>query len=181
MKLTSILAFSLLVAVSPYSMAQWQWIDGQGRKVFSDRPPPADIPANNVLRQPSGSSGSSGGSAGSRSPAPSTASAATNTTPAAATSGTDDRLAQRQRATQQQEGKQAAQDTAKAQADKARLTQARNDNCERARSARDTLTSGRMLGYTNAQGERGFMDEDTRAAEIQRAESVMNSDCGPVK
>ena len=34
------------------SLAQWQWIDKDGRKVFSDQSPPADIPAKNILKQP---------------------------------------------------------------------------------------------------------------------------------
>ncbi|MBF9265764.1 DUF4124 domain-containing protein, partial [Paracidovorax cattleyae] len=34
--------------------AQWQWIDKDGRKVFSDRPPPTDVPARNILKQPGG-------------------------------------------------------------------------------------------------------------------------------
>ena len=32
--------------------AQWQWVDNAGRKVFSDQPPPTDIPAKNILKQP---------------------------------------------------------------------------------------------------------------------------------
>jgi len=32
--------------------AQWQWLDKDGRKVFSDRPPPADVPDKNILAQP---------------------------------------------------------------------------------------------------------------------------------
>src|SRR5439155_3889668 len=34
--------------------AQWQWLDKDGRKVFSDQAPPGDIPANRVLRAPAG-------------------------------------------------------------------------------------------------------------------------------
>ena len=33
-------------------MAQWQWTDQDGRKVFSDRPPPADVPPARILKQP---------------------------------------------------------------------------------------------------------------------------------
>ncbi|WP_216088085.1 DUF4124 domain-containing protein, partial [Shigella flexneri] len=32
-----------------------QWVDKDGRKVFSDRPPPVDVPAKNILKQPGGS------------------------------------------------------------------------------------------------------------------------------
>jgi hypothetical protein len=37
------------------AQAQWQWVDKDGRKVFSDRAPPPDIPARNILRQPGSS------------------------------------------------------------------------------------------------------------------------------
>ena len=65
--------------VSLNAFAQWQWIDKDGRKVFSDRPPPADVPDKNILRQPN-----------MRAPAaaptqtPPAAQSATNASPAAA-------------------------------------------------------------------------------------------------
>ncbi|WP_412179990.1 DUF4124 domain-containing protein, partial [Variovorax paradoxus] len=31
--------------------AQWQWIDKNGKKVFSDQPPPTDIPEKNIVRR----------------------------------------------------------------------------------------------------------------------------------
>src|SRR3954452_20783769 len=34
------------------SFAQWQWIDKDGHKVFSDQSPPAEVPAKNILRRP---------------------------------------------------------------------------------------------------------------------------------
>ena len=40
--------------VSTSLFAQWQWLDKDGRKVYSDRPPPTDIPAKNILKQPAG-------------------------------------------------------------------------------------------------------------------------------
>ena len=46
------LLMGLLLACSSAAMAQWQWIDGTGRKVFSDTPPPASIPDKSILRKP---------------------------------------------------------------------------------------------------------------------------------
>jgi hypothetical protein len=31
--------------------AQWQWIDKNGKKVFSDQAPPPDVPEKNILRR----------------------------------------------------------------------------------------------------------------------------------
>ena len=56
MNITKFALFAALSCCSVSAMAQWQWIDGQGRKVFSDRAPPAEIPAKNVLRSPGGAS-----------------------------------------------------------------------------------------------------------------------------
>ncbi len=33
------------------AQAQWQWLDHSGRKVYSDQPPPTDIPLKNILKQ----------------------------------------------------------------------------------------------------------------------------------
>jgi hypothetical protein len=41
------------------ALAQWQWIDKDGRKVYSDRSPPSDIPEKNILKMPRGAKGKS--------------------------------------------------------------------------------------------------------------------------
>jgi len=41
-------------AFSLTALAQWQWIDKDGRKVYSDRSPPSDIPEKNILKAPRG-------------------------------------------------------------------------------------------------------------------------------
>ena len=65
------------------------------------------------------------------------------------------------------------------QAEQAKRDAQRADNCNRAKQAKVTLTSGRMLSSVNANGERGFMDEATRDAEVKRADAVIASECGP--
>jgi hypothetical protein len=155
--------------------AQWQWIDGQGRKVFSDRAPGPEIPAKNILRQPGGGSAPAPAAAPSTStPASAGDTAAAAPAPAAPAAaekpGTDKGL-------EEQKRKAEAQDAAKARADKERSARQRQDNCDRARQAKASLSSGRLLAYTNAQGERGFMDDATREAEIKRADTVIAADC----
>ena len=160
-----ILKFTLIAAIACCSvpaMAQWQWIDGQGQKVFSDRAPPADIPAKNILRQPGG--GSAKTVTAEAAPAPAAA------PKPAAEQGVDKGL-------QEQKRKQEALDAEKAQADKAKREQQRQENCNRAKQAKGTLNSGRLLSSVNAKGERGFMDEATRDAETKRADDVISSDC----
>jgi len=148
--------------------AQWQWVDKDGRKVFSDRPPPEDVPAKSILKQPQG--------AARPALAPSVAAA-----PASATlpnvprpTGKDSELEAKKSAA---EAAEAAQK--KAEADRA--NKARAENCNRAQQAKATLNSGQLLSHTNAQGERAFMDEGTRANENRRADAVIASECGPAK
>jgi len=52
MKLTRPLFLAFVCMVPLLAAAQWQWIDKDGRKVFSDRPPPSDIAPNRILKQP---------------------------------------------------------------------------------------------------------------------------------
>ena len=44
MKLKSALILGVLSAVSLVAAAQWQWLDKDGHKVFSDRAPPPETP-----------------------------------------------------------------------------------------------------------------------------------------
>lgn len=160
--------FAAIACCSVPAIAQWQWIDGQGRKVFSDRAPPADIPAKNVLRSPGGSSPSKASAAPVSEPNPVPVAVGKP----AADKGVDKGL-------EEQKRKQEEQEAAKAQADKQKKEKARQENCNRARQAKATLTSGRMLSSVNANGERGFMDEASRDAEVKRADAVIASECGP--
>ena len=56
MKSARALFFALAMATSLTAAAQYQWIDKNGSRVYSDVAPPADIPAKNILKQPRGSS-----------------------------------------------------------------------------------------------------------------------------
>jgi type IV secretory pathway VirB10-like protein len=151
------------------AMAQWQWIDGQGHKVFSDRAPPPDIPGKNILRQP--------GAAVSRQAAPpaGTGGTADPATVAAAPAQPADKGVDK--ALEEQKRKHEEQEAAKARAEQQQREKQRQDNCMRARQAKAALASGQLLSYTNAKGERGFMDDATREAEARRADAVMASDC----
>ena len=137
--------FAAIACCTVPAIAQWQWTDGQGRKVFSG---------------------------GARPAAPSAVPEVGAAKPAA-DAGVDKGLEEQKRKMQEQEA-------AKTQADKLQKEKQRQDNCNRARQAKATLASGRLLSHVNAKGERGFMDEAARDAEIKRADAVIASDCGPM-
>ena len=52
MKAHRALLVALLTLASVSAFAQWQWMDRDGRKVFSDRAPPPDVPEKNILKRP---------------------------------------------------------------------------------------------------------------------------------
>ena len=165
-----IAAAALLVlagAVSP-ALAQYVWMDKNGRKVFSDRPPTLDVPERSILRQP-------GMPRTPDMPAkPEVAAAAV----AAGTArpvppmppGKDSELEQKRMQAE------AAEDARK-KADESRQASARADNCQRARQAQASLDSGVRIAQVDAQGDRSFMDDQTRQAESQRTRSIIASDC----
>ena len=162
------LLMGLLLACSSAAMAQWQWIDGTGRKVFSDTPPPASIPDKSILRKPG---------SGMTLPAPVAEPAAAPATTAAPAApqipARDNELEAKKKQAEQAE-------EAKKKAELERLAKARADNCERARKAKITMDSGVRLATTNAKGEREIMDDKAKAAETQRMEGIIKSDCGPL-
>lgn len=166
MKLIRILLVGAAACVVSLSaLAQWQWVDPNGRKVFSDRPPPPDIPEKNILRQGSKAS-----------PPPSDArsgssdAAVTNSPSVAKVSGEDKELLAKKRKAEEA-------DAAKRKAEEEKAAQIRRDNCERAQRGKANLDAGMRIFKTNANGEREVLDDAARAAELQRLQSTIDSDC----
>lgn len=150
--------------------AQWQWVDNSGKKVFSDQPPPTDIPEKNILRR-------AGPSPSARAPAPvapapegSTDTAAAPKPAAPKPTGVDKELEEK---TKKAEAEQKAKEAAEA----AKIAKAKAENCARAREGKATIDSGIRLAKVNAKGEREIMDDAARAAEQKRVQSVIDSDC----
>lgn len=163
----------LLCASSLFSanaLAQWQWLDAQGRKVYSDLPPPVQVPADRILKQP----GSAKPPAAAQPTPQTTAPAAA--APASRNSGVDQELQAKKTA---EEAEKAKREQAEADAQEKKQAQARQDNCTRAKAAQSALADGRLIAHTNAQGERVFMDDAARAAERQRAQNAITTECGP--
>lgn len=169
MHATKLVLLAMLTAFAAPSFAQWQWVDAQGRKVFSDRAPPPDIPTKSILRSPA---------AGARAEAPPPAAAPAQPAAGAASAAKDPDLG-KDPGLEAQKRKAEEQEAAKEKAAEAQRARQRQDNCERAQRARSALGSGQLLSHTNAQGERSFMDEATRQAELQRAEAAVQSECAP--
>ena len=171
MKSARALFFALAMATSLTAAAQYQWIDKNGSRVYSDVAPPADIPAKNILKQPRGSSLSAPVTEAPAQAAPAAA-AASAATPASgpATAGVD-------KARDEKKKQAEAAEAAKKKAEEQKLAQARAENCKRAREGKATLDSGVRMARTNEKGEREVLDDTQRAAELKRINGIIQSDC----
>jgi hypothetical protein len=157
----ALLASSLALCLFANSAsAQYVWIDEKGVKQFSDMPPPPSVPANRILKQPGAPARS----------APTEAESASATAPEAAPKApptTAERNAEfkKRRAEQAEKEKKAAE---QAQADAARSA-----DCERARAYLSSLQAGERIAQTGSNGERSYLSDEERQAEIDKAQRYL--------
>ena len=168
--LTAAFALALPLAVA----AQWQWIDKDGRKVFSDQAPPADVPARNILKRPPqpAAPAAQPQSADTAVATPPGTAPKTPAAPAPKVTGTDKELEAKKKAAE-------AEEAAKRKALEASNARTKAENCERAKRAKAALDSGTRIANTNAKGEREFMTDEARAAETRRINDIVGRECGP--
>jgi hypothetical protein len=164
-KASLVFAAACLLAVPAW--AQWQWLDRDGHKVFSDQPPPADVPQKNILRQPGGF----------RPVVPDAASAPATTAPPAKSVPVGPRLPVKDAQLEARKKQAEDDEAAKRKAEEERVAKAQSENCERAKRSQATLQSGVRLQQTNPDGQRVVLDDAGRAAEGQRIQSVIDSQC----
>jgi hypothetical protein len=163
------LCIAATLLLSSAAFGQWQWIDKDGRKVFSDRSPPPSVAEKDILKRPwqakatavianpdNGDSATTGAVA----------------VPASAPkiSGIDKELAEKKKKAEQDEA-------AKRKAEDDKVAKIRAENCARAKQSKAGLDAGIRLSQVNKQGEREIMDDAARAAEAQRLQGVIASDC----
>ena len=133
--------------------AQYSWIDHAGRRVFSDQPPPANIPKKDIISERA------------------TPIAAPVPTASAAVAGSQNNALEEKK-------KAAAEAAARNSAEEQQLSIIqRTDNCMRARNALAGLQSGARISQFDAQGQRAYLNEAQRAAEVQRMLNIIDSDC----
>jgi hypothetical protein len=170
-QLLRLFLLTLACAFSAAAFAQWQWIDKEGRKVFSDRAPPPEVPQKNILKQPSNT-----GKAVAV-PAAAEAAATPEATPVAASASSAPQIPSGDKDLEAKKKQVADAEAAKRKADEERVLKARIENCARAKQAKTTFDSGVRVARTNAAGEREIMDDAARAAESKRIQAIIDSDC----
>nr|ART35611.1 A79 [uncultured bacterium] len=155
-----LLILGLALAFAASASAQlYRWVDKDGKVRYTDTPPPGGVKARTL-----------GGAA-------SAAPAASDTPDAAKKDAAKGPLTA---AEQEQAFRKRQMEAQKAQekADLARKdSEAKQENCARAREALATLESGQRISRTNAQGERYYLDDDARAGEMERARAAVRDWC----
>jgi Rieske Fe-S protein len=154
------------------AFAQWQWIDKDGHKVFSDRSPPSDIQEKDILKRPGGASRTPVAT-----PLDNTAAPVAGATAAPASKASAPRLSGKD--TQLEAKKKQAEDAeaANKKVEEEKVTAAKTENCGRAKRGVASFDSGVRIATTNAKGEREIMDDKSRATETKRLQDIVASDC----
>ena len=167
---------ALAVAASLPAHALYQWIDGSGRRVFSDQPPPPGTPQKNILKQPAARPAAPAPAADEAESSAADSTAAPAAAPQASTPQAAAPAAQ-DKALQEKLKKAEAEEAAKKKAEADRLAAQKAENCKRAISAKALLDSGQRIMQSDGKGGRSFMSPEQRAAETKRIEEVMRNDC----
>ena len=135
----------------------YKWVDSNGRVQYGDTPPPG-AKATRLKPPPAG-------------PAPAPAAA-----PAAAGKKDDGKKPLTPEEAFQKRQKDAAEAEQKAQKAAAEA-ETKRSNCEAAQSQVRGLQSGERMATTNAAGERVYMEDTQRAAELARAQKAAADWC----
>jgi len=167
--MTAIRALTVALAcVLPLSaLAQWQWVDKDGRRVFSDKAPPPEIPAKSILKGPAGRS----------LPAPDPEPVAAAAAPVARQAASALKVSGRDKELEERKKQAEAAEAEKKKAQEHQAAAARADNCKHAREAKATLDSGIRLSRVNDKGEREILDDAQRAGEAQRVQGIIANNC----
>lgn len=154
-------AATLFLLATAGAQAQYVWIEPNGTRQYSDRPPPPGTPASRILKSPGRAL---------LPPAPAEE-AGSNASPAAKPAPT---LAERDAAYRERvkaRGEQERKDE-----EGARKARALAERCETARQNQAALASGTRIAQYGADGERRYLSDEERAERMARANRALQ-DC----
>ncbi len=161
------LAFALLLSASAgAALAQYVWLDAKGVKQYSDMPPPASVPNSKILKSP--------GSALQPVTPPEATPAANDENSTEKTPKAPPSLADKNADFQKRRAEQAEKD--KLAAEKIQREAEKKKNCERAANYQRALGSGQRIARMTPSGERAYMTDEERAAEVRENQRNM-ADC----
>jgi hypothetical protein len=159
--LPRLFAGATLLLCAGLAQAQYTWINANGNREYSDRPPPPSTPRSKILKAPPGSPLLLEMEAATASAAPvpaADAKAEPKKGPLTlAERDADFRKRQKERSEQEQKA-----------AEEARRKQALAENCASAQQNKAQLESGIRMADVSAQGERSYISEEERARRLAR-------------
>ncbi len=165
MKQTQWALRALQFACRTLAQAQWVWLNDKGGKELSDRPPPASVPLNRILKAPRGLMPDLRKELAEQ-PADETQKApATRQKPTLAERNDD--FARRRQENAEQTQKAAIEARNKAE---------RAAGCADARANQRMLESGIRVTTADANGERVFLSEAQKAEQLKRTQQTL-ADC----
>lgn len=154
-------AATLLSLATAGAQAQYVWIEPNGTRQYSDRPPPPGTPASRILKSPGRAL---------LPPAPAEE-AGSGASPAAKPAPT---LAERDAA--YRERVKARDEQERRDEEAARKGRALAERCETARQNQAALASGTRIAQYGADGERRYLSDEERAERMARANRALQ-DC----
>ena len=156
-----VLLAGLLLAFAATASAQmYRWVDKDGRVRYSDTPPPAGIKGT-VLQQ-----------------APASSPAAPESGDAAAKDAKKGPLTPAEQEAEYRKRQMTAQKAREKDEQVQRDAQTKQENCTRARQAFATFESGIRISRVGADGERYYLEDAQRSAEMEQARQQVSSACG---
>lgn len=155
--LLAVAAAFAAVALAHASFAQqYKWVDKNGRIEYGDTPPPGAKAT--PLRKPSGG------------PAPAAASKDGKAEPKGP-------LTPAQQDAEFRKRQETAAKSADKEAKSAEDAKAKRENCSNAQEQLRVLESGQRVARTDEKGERYFIDDEQRSADIARARKAAQQSC----
>lgn len=144
---------ALCAAFAAGAQAQYVWLDENGRKQYSDLPPPPSVPDRHILKRPG-----------------------TTTLPASPTQAEQDKppaptLAERDAEFRKRRAEKAEQE--KKAREEARVAAENRKRCERLREYQGALESGVRMARRKADGEREIIDDAERKRELQETRRML--------
>ncbi|MBQ5950426.1 DUF4124 domain-containing protein [Massilia sp. ST3] len=153
---------ALLFFAASLAHAQYVWIDANGTRQYSDRPPPSGTPPHKILKAP-----------GRLATAPTPEAKAEAAKPAEASKRAptlaEREAAYKERIRQREEQERKSADESARKRDLAA-------RCEAARDARAQLASGIRIRRFDANGDQGYMTDEEKAARTAQVNQVLK-DC----
>lgn len=177
----ALLATAAIAALPGVALAQWQWRDEAGRKVYSDTPPPPNIPARNILAAPGRAPGAyvpaegEGAAAGDKAAKNDKAGGSVSTI-AASNDGSQAALQAQKEGFEKRRAARLKQEE-EAAAKEARLAQ-RAARCQELQNYAMGLSQNARIARINSEGAREALDDAQRAASLERTNTAIAAECG---